>query len=127
LITSPYPAARPGATGVASAAASSMVKAPGVLSTTNAPGVPARVSLKLSSTSRGPYRAHPSKLAFDLGGYSGAATKGLWIDHLTWVVWGQPIAYASGIVHVRVWPSHNFMTTAGGIMLDELRSCATHS
>jgi hypothetical protein len=62
-----------------------------------------------------------------LGGYYGAGTNGPWIDQLTWVDWGQPIAYASGTIHARVWPSDNFITTAGGIMLDELRSCGTRS
>ena len=74
---------------------------------------------------RGPYRARPAKLAFDLGGYYGAGTKGLWIDHLKWVGWGQPVAYASGVVHARVWPGHGYVTRAGGIMLDQLRSCGT--
>jgi hypothetical protein len=74
---------------------------------------------------RGPYRARPTKIAFDLGGYYGAGTKGLWIDHLKWVDWGQPVAYASGIVHARVWPGHSFVTRAGGIMLDQLRTCGS--
>jgi hypothetical protein len=92
----------------------------------------ARVSVKLAAlgstvtSPHGPYRARPVKIAFDLGGYYGAGTNGLWIDHLTWVDWGQPVAYASGVVHARVWPGHNFITTPGGIMLDELRSCGTH-
>jgi hypothetical protein len=76
---------------------------------------------------RGPYRARPRKIGFDLGGYYGAGTKGLWMDHLRWVDWGQPVAYASGVVHARVWPSHKFMTTPGGIMIDELRSCGTRT
>ncbi len=74
---------------------------------------------------RGPYRARPTKLAFDLGGYYGAGIKGLWIDHLKWVDWGQPVAYASGVVHARVWPGHSYVTRAGGIMLDQLRFCGT--
>jgi hypothetical protein len=104
-----------------------------VLTTTNAPGVAALVSQNLAAlgsgvtSPRGPYRAHPAKIAFDLGGYYGAGTRGLWIDHLTWVDWGQPIAYASGIVHSRVWPSTNFITTPGGVVLDQLRSCGTRS
>jgi hypothetical protein len=81
----------------------------------------------LFTSPRGPYWARPAKIAFDVGGYYGAGTKGLWIDHLVWVDWGQPIAYASGVVHARVWPGNNFITTAGGIMLDQLRSCGTHS
>jgi hypothetical protein len=72
---------------------------------------------------RGPYQVRPAKIAFDLGGYYGAGTKGLWIDHLKWVDWGKPVAYASGLVHARAWPSKNFITTAGGIMLDQVRSC----
>ncbi|HEX3615848.1 MAG TPA: hypothetical protein VHU61_04900 [Solirubrobacteraceae bacterium] len=74
---------------------------------------------------RGPYRARPTKLAFDLGGYYGAETNGLWIDHLKWVDWGQPVAYASGLVHARVWPGHSYVTKSGGLMLDQLRSCGT--
>src|SRR5579875_2098094 len=44
-----------------------------------------RVSVRLAAlggsvtSPRGPYRARPAKLAFDLGGYYGAGTKGLWI------------------------------------------------
>lgn len=104
-----------------------------VRSTTSAPGVPARLSVRLAalgtsvSSPRGSYRARPAKIAFNLGGYYGAGTKGLWIAHLTWVDWGQPIAYASGTVHGRVWPTHNFITTAGGITVDGLRSCDGHS
>jgi hypothetical protein len=122
-----------GASPRAAAAATSTVKTVRGLSTTNAPGVPALVSVKLAAlglsvtSPRGPYRARPAKIMFDLGGYYGAATRGLWIDHLTWVDWGQPIAYASGIVHARAWPSDNFTTTAGGIMLDQLQSCGSHS
>jgi hypothetical protein len=100
-----------------------------VLSTTNAPGAAARVSRNLASfggsiqSPRGPYRGRPTKLTFVAGGNAGS----LWIDHLTWVDWGQPIAYASGIVHARAWPSANFITTAGGVMLDQLRLCGTRS
>ena len=74
---------------------------------------------------RGPFRTRPTKVAFDLGGYYGASTKGLWIDHLRWVDWGKPVAFASGLVHARVWPSKNFITTPGGITIDQLRSCGT--
>lgn len=74
---------------------------------------------------RGPFRARPTEMSFDLGGYDSAGTKGLWIDHLKWVDWGQPVAYASGVVHARVWPGHSYVTRAGGIMLDQLRSCGT--
>ena len=104
-----------------------------VRSTTKAAGVRALVSERLAAlgtsvtSPRGPYRARPVKIAFDLGGYYGAGTKGLWIDHLKWVDWGQPVAFASGVVHARVWPSDNFIMTAGGIMLDQLRSCGTQS
>jgi hypothetical protein len=70
----------------------------------------------------GPYRARPTKIAFDFGGYYGAGTKGLWINHLRWFDWGKQIAYASGVVHARLWPSHRFITTAGGIMLDQPRA-----
>lgn len=73
---------------------------------------------------RGTYRARPTKIAFDLGGYHGAGTKALWIDHLRWVDWGQSVAYASGLVHARVSSSNGFITTVGGIMLDQLRTCS---
>jgi hypothetical protein len=102
-----------------------------VLSTTNAPGVSALVSQNLApygssiQSPRGPYRPRPAKLTFDEGGIVGSTS--LWIDHLTWVDWGQPIAYASGIVHARAWPSANFITTPAGIVLYELRSCGTRS
>ena len=76
------------------------------------------------TSSRGPFRARPTKIAFDYGGYYGAGTNGLWIDHLKWVDWGEPVAYARGLVHARVWPSKKFITTAGGIMLDQLRACS---
>ena len=72
----------------------------------------------------GPYRARPTKIAFNYGKYYGAGTRGLWIDHLRWFDWGKPLAYASGLVHARVWPSRKFITTAGGITLDQLRSCS---
>lgn len=76
---------------------------------------------------RGPYSARPFRLSFDLGGYYGAGSKGLWIDHLKWVDWGHPVAYASGMVHARIWPSKNFKITPGGIMLDQLESCGTRA
>ncbi len=119
----PYPPARAGM----------LTSADHVRSITHARGGAPLVSEKLAAlgssvtSPRGPYRARPRKIAFDLGGYYGAGTKGLWIDHLKWVDWGQPVAYASGVVHARVWPSTNFMTTAGGIMLDQVRSCGAHS
>jgi hypothetical protein len=67
----------------------------------------------------------PTKLSFDLGG--GTGTKGLWIDHLKWTDWGGPVAYASGIVHARAGTGSGFITTPGGIMLDQLRSCSTQA
>jgi hypothetical protein len=76
-------------------------------------------------SARGPYRTRPRKIAFNYGRYYGAGTKGLWIDHLKWVDWGKPVAYASGLVHARVWPSKKFITTAGGITLDQLHYCST--
>jgi hypothetical protein len=75
-------------------------------------------------SSHGPFRARPTKIAFNYGSYYEAGTRGVWIDHLRWVDWGKPVAYASGVVHARVWPSKKFITTAGGIMLDQLRSCS---
>jgi hypothetical protein len=102
-----------------------------IKSTGSATNTASLVSMNLAAfgssvtSPRGPYRARPRKIAFDLGGYYGAGTKGLWIDHLRCVDWGEPVAYASGVVHARVWPSHKFMTTSGGIMIDELRSCGT--
>jgi hypothetical protein len=65
----------------------------------------------------------PTKLSFDLGG--GTGTKGLWIDHLKWTDWGGPVAYASGVVHAQAATGSGFITTPGGIMLDQLRSCST--
>jgi hypothetical protein len=100
-------------------------------SRTRTPRATTLVSVRLAAlegnvtSPRGPYRTRPTKIAFDLGGYYGAGTKGLWIDHLKWVDWGQPIAYASGVVHARVWPGHSYVTRAGGIMLDQLRSCGS--
>jgi hypothetical protein len=94
---------------------------------------PALVSVKLAAfgstitSPRGPFRARPGKIAFDLGGYYGAGTKGLWIDHLKWADWGQPVAFASGVVHARVWPGHTFVTTPGGIMIDQVRSCGNRT
>jgi hypothetical protein len=92
---------------------------------------PALVSVDLAAiggdvlSPHGPYRVRPARIAFNYGGYYGAGTKGLWITHLKWVDWGQPVAFASGIVHARVWPSHRFITTAGAITLDQLRYCGT--
>ncbi len=85
---------------------------------TSALGVRALVSEQLGLSSRGPYRARPVKIEFD---------QDLWIDHLKWVDWGQPVAFASGVVHASAGPSYSFTTTAGGIMLDKLQSCATGS
>jgi hypothetical protein len=92
---------------------------------------PALVSVDLAAiggnvlSQHGPYQVRPTKIAFNYGGYYGAGTKGLWIANLKWVDWGQPVAFASGIVHARVWPSHAFITTPGAITLDQLRYCGT--
>jgi hypothetical protein len=101
-----------------------------LLSTANAPGVAALVSQNLApvgmsvTSPRGPYRTRPARLSFSDDRYNGY----LWIDHLTWVDWGQPIANASGIVHASDWPHVNLITTTpGGVMLDQLRSCGTRS
>lgn len=72
---------------------------------------------------RGPFVSRPHKIAFDLGGYYGAGTRGLWIQNLHWLDWGEPVAYASGTVNARVWPTKKFIVTPGGIMLDKLQSC----
>jgi hypothetical protein len=98
---------------------------------TRKPAAAAFVSVRLAEpgrnlvSARGPYRVRPTRIAFDFGSYYGAGSKGVWIDHLRWFDWGKPIAYASGVVHARLWPSHRFITTAGGIMLDQLQACGT--
>jgi hypothetical protein len=93
-----------------------------VRSTRNEPAIAPLVSVRLAAigsdvtSPRGAYRARPTKIVFG---------DGLWMDHLRWVDWGQPVAYASGVVHAQTSPSHSFITTPGGVMLDQLRSCAT--
>lgn len=100
-----------------------------VRSRTRTPRARTLVSVRLTgiggqvTSPRGPFRVRPTKIAFDVGGPDG--TKDLWIDDLKWVGWGQTVAYASGVVHARVGPGHPYVTTAGGILLDQLRSCGT--
>jgi hypothetical protein len=92
------------------------------------PGVPAVVSKNLAAFGgsitgpRGPYSARPSKIAFStslVGGPNLAA----YVDHLSWVDWGQPVAYASGVVHTRDWQQHGYVATPGGVIVDQLLSC----
>ena len=77
-----------------------------------------RVSIRLAAlggnvrSPRGPFAVRPHKIAFDLGGYYGAGTKGLWIENLHWVDWGHPVAYASGTVYARIWPTKKFLPLA---------------
>ncbi len=103
-------------------------QAPGIISTAHARSraheARARtlVSVRLAAiganvtSPRGPFRTRPAKLVFG---------SGLWIDHLKWADWGQSVAFASGMVHARVWPGHSYVTRAGGLMLDQLRTCGT--
>jgi hypothetical protein len=101
-------------------------------SATNAAPVAALVSLGLASfgssitSPRGPYRARPSKITFSTSPVGGP-NLAVYVDHLSWVDWGQPVAYASGIVHTRDWQQHGFIATPGGVIVDQLLSCGGHS
>ena len=71
---------------------------------------------------RGPYAARPTKITFSTGSYFAA-----YVDHLSWVDWGQPVAYARGIVHTRDWQQHGYVATPGGVIVDQLISCEGRS
>jgi hypothetical protein len=71
---------------------------------------------------RGPYASRPSKITFSTGSDFAA-----YVDHLSWVDWGKPVAYASGIVHTRNWQQHGYIATPGGVILDQLISCEGRS
>jgi hypothetical protein len=70
---------------------------------------------------RGPYQARPSKITFDTSkvGYGFAA----YVDHLKWIDWGKPVAYARAIVHTRAWQQHGYVATPGGVIVDHLVLC----
>jgi hypothetical protein len=67
---------------------------------------------------RGPYASRPTKITFETGSYFAA-----YVDHLSWVDWGKPVAYARGIVHTRDWQQHGYIATPGGVIVDQLISC----
>jgi hypothetical protein len=96
-----------------------------VLSTTNTPPVAARISRRLAAfgtgitSPRGPYLRRPAKITFSTGPYNLAA----YVDHLRWVDWGQPVAYASGSVHTSDSPQAGYVVQQGGVVVDQLRSC----
>ena len=102
-----------------------------VRSTTSAPGIAARISKRLAgfggsvTSPRGPWAARPSKVAFDQGGSEG--TRGLWIDHLVWVDWGQPVAFATGIVHALDSSGSGYVETQGAVTVYALRGCRARS
>ncbi len=103
-----------------------------VLATTTQPGVPAFVSQNLAAfggsvtSPAGPYRAHPSEITFSSSPVGGP-NLAVYVDHLSWVDWGQPVAYASGIVHTRDWQQNGFIATPGGAIVDQLLSCEGRS
>jgi hypothetical protein len=98
-----------------------------VRSTTKARPVAARVSQRLAAfgsnirSRRGPYRARPREIIFATSGVGNGLA--IYVDHLTWVDWGQQVAYASGIVHTRDSQQRRFVATRGGVVVDQLRSC----
>src|SRR5579862_8067269 len=74
-----------------------------VRATKTQPGVPVLVSQRLAAlgssvtSPRGPYIARPKQITFSTSRVgSGLA---VYVDHLKWVDWNQPVAFASGIVH----------------------------
>ena len=71
---------------------------------------------------RGPYASRPSKITFSTGSDFAA-----YVDHLSWVDWGKPVAYARGIVHTRDWQQHGYIATPGGVIVDQLLSCEGRS
>jgi hypothetical protein len=92
------------------------VTVPGVASgSARQPGVPAVVSKNLAAFGssitgpRGPYPARPSKITFST--YPVGEGLAVYVDHLSWVDWGQPVAYARGIVHTRDWQQHGYVAT----------------
>ena len=101
-------------------------------SATNVAPVAGLVSLRLAafgssiSSPRGPYRGRPSKITFSASPVGGPDLA-VYVDHLSWVDWGKPVAYASGIVHTRDWQQHGFIATPGGVIVDQLVSCGGRS
>jgi hypothetical protein len=71
---------------------------------------------------RGPYASGPSKITF-----SNRSDFAAYVDHLSWVDWGLPVAYARGIVHTRDWQQHGYIATPGGVIVDQLISCEGRS
>lgn len=100
------------------------------LSATQA-GVPVLVSQNLAAfgssitSPRGPYRRRPSEITFSTCPVGDGLAA--YVDHLSWFDWGQPVAYASGIVHTRDWQQHGFVATPGGVIVDQLVSCEGRS
>lgn len=92
---------------------------------TTQPGLSALVSKNLApfgssvTGPRGPYQTHPSKITFSSSRVNLAA----YVDHLSWFEWGQPVAYARGIVHTRDWQQHGYVATPGGVIVDQVISC----
>jgi len=102
-----------------------------VQATKTQPGVPALVSQRLAAlgssitSPRGPYLARPHKITFATSrvGYGLA----VYVDHLRWADWDQPVAYASGTVHTRDWQQAGFVATPGGVIVDQMLSCEGRS
>ena len=74
---------------------------------------------------RGPYASRPSKITFST--YPVGLGLAVYVDHLSWVDWGKPVAYARGIVHTRDWQQHGYIATPGGVIVDQLLSCEGRS
>jgi hypothetical protein len=91
------------------------------------PGVPAAISRNLAAFGgsitgpRGPYPVRPTAITFST--YPVGLGLAVYVDHLSWVDWGQPVANARGIVHTRDWPQHGYVGTPRGVIVDQLLSC----
>lgn len=86
-----------------------------LIGTTAKAGAPALVSRY--GPRRGRYVARPSRLNLIYGYRSDVAA-----DHLRWVDWGQPVAFATGDILIQ-GPSGGFQSVNGALVLNGLVAC----
>jgi hypothetical protein len=88
-----------------------------VKTTTKLPGVPALVAK--DGPKAGRYVTRPSSFYFIYGYRSDVGA-----SHLTWVDWGQPVAFATGDILVQT-SSGRFQSVPGAVVLSGLIACGT--